>query len=174
MIVAVGSKNPVKIEAVKEAFEIYFPKVKILCFELDSGVSSMPYGDKEIIKGAINRAKKARDLGKADYGVGIEGGYKKVHKQGYFESPWFAIMDKKGNVGLSGGGGFMLPDLIIDELKKGKELGEVMDKVSGISNSKQKDGAIGFFTKGIINRKLYYKNYIIMALIKFINKETYG
>lgn len=169
MLIAVGSKNPVKIEAVKEAFNIYFKDVKVLGVEVKSGVSIMPFGDTEAIKGAINRAKKSLRLGHADYGVGLEGAYRKVGKHGYFESPWFAIVDKKGTISLSGGGGFPLPKIITDQLLKGKELGEVMDKLTGVANTKQKMGAIGYFTHGAINRKQYYKNYIIMALIKFIN-----
>lgn len=172
MLIAVGSTNPVKIEAVKEAFSIYFKNIKAIGIETDSKVSAMPYGDREAISGAINRAKGALKTGEADFGVGLEGAYRRVGKYGYFESPWFAIINKKGIVSLSGGGGFLIPENIVKEIKKGKELGEIMDKITGVANSKQKMGAIGFFTRGVIDRKHYYRDYIIMALIKFINKNS--
>lgn len=169
MFVVVGSTNPVKIEAVKEAFITYFKDVKVIGIKTDSKVSAMPFGDKEAIRGALNRAKQALKNTQADFGVGLEGAYRKVSKYGYFESPWFAIIDKRGILSLAGGGGFPLPKNIVDQLLIGRELGDVIDEVSGVSNSKHKMGAIGYFTKGAIDRKLYYKNYIIMALTKFIN-----
>ncbi len=56
--VAVGSMNPVKIEAVKLAFKKVFPKkqLEIVGVEVDSGVSVQPMNDRESIKGAKNRA----------------------------------------------------------------------------------------------------------------------
>jgi len=173
MIVAVGSKNPIKVRAVEEAFKIYFPKIKVIDSESDSLVSSMPFGDDEAIAGAMNRARNAIKEHNADFGVGLEGAYRKVSKYGYFESPWFVIIDRKGNIGLSGGGGFLLPTIVVKKLKEGMELGDIMDEITGITNSKQKQGAIGFFTNGVIDRRKYYKNYIIMALSRFLHKDLY-
>ena len=40
-------------------------------------------------------------------------------------------------------------------------------------NSKQKDGAIGILTKGLIGRINYYKPAIILALIPIIKKDFF-
>lgn len=173
MLVAVGSKNPAKISAVRSAFLKFFKKVEVVSLDVESGVSKQPFGDEEAIVGAINRAKEAMKKSNADFGVGLEGAYRKVGKFGYFESPWFAVVDKNGKIGLAGGGGFCLPLRVVKELKKGEEMGDVMDKITGVSNSKQKMGAVGYLTNGVIDRKKYYEDYVIMAMARFLHKELY-
>lgn len=171
--IAVGSKNPVKINAVKEAFRKYFKKIIVTAVEAKSRVSNQPKSEEEAIKGAINRARFAIKSVQADFGVGIEGSVRKVQNYGEIEAPWFVIIDKEGLMGMAGGGGFLIPKKVSLEIRKGKELGQIIDELAKTSNSKQKMGAIGFFTKGVIDRKEYYKNYVIMALVKFINKKLF-
>src|SRR3989344_4029632 len=95
MKVAVGSKNPVKIEAVKRAFEIIWPEKKwdVLGVEVSSGVSNQPMSDLESIKGATTRAKRAIKALKADFGVGLEGGLQKIKKD-WFDCGWIVVINK--------------------------------------------------------------------------------
>ncbi len=60
MIVNIGSKNAVKIEAVKEAMKGYgiFSRVMVNFFSADSGVSEQPKSMDETIRGAMNRARE--------------------------------------------------------------------------------------------------------------------
>ena len=75
--VIVGSKNPVKINSVKQAFSKAFSDLvfEIIGESSESGVSDQPIGDQETFQGAESRAlfvkKKYPD---ADYWIGIEGG----------------------------------------------------------------------------------------------------
>jgi len=108
MKVAIGSKNPVKIKATKNVFKKVFGQVKVLSVEVKSGVSHTPSSFEEILKGAINRAKNALKETRADFGVGLEGGYEKI-KFGFFLSGAVAIVDKKGRIGISGGSRVLLP-----------------------------------------------------------------
>ena len=80
MNIAVGSLNPVKLAAVKEAFSIVWPDTvwDVIGVEVISGVSAQPMSDIESIKGAINRAKISITELEADYGVGLEGGLQKI------------------------------------------------------------------------------------------------
>ena len=55
MKILVGSQNPVKIEATKEAFSTYFGKVEVRGIKVDSKVSNQPTND-ETFHGARNRA----------------------------------------------------------------------------------------------------------------------
>ena len=55
--VCVGSLNPTKKNAVKEAFNSYFKHFKLYNIKADSKVSKQPFGFKNILDGAINRAK---------------------------------------------------------------------------------------------------------------------
>ncbi|MFH1316039.1 MAG: inosine/xanthosine triphosphatase [Candidatus Woesearchaeota archaeon] len=176
MKILVGSENPVKIDAVKEAFSKYFDNIEIQGHKVSSDVPDQPLNDDTFI-GAKNRALHLKRLDNekslsADFFVGIEGGIIELN------STWFAfgamcIIDKDGNIGLGTTSLFQLPEQMIDNLLQGKELGDVIDKITGEHNSKQKNGAIGYFTKNIITRKSYYVNGIIKALIPFLNKEHF-
>jgi len=75
MKVYVGSKNRVKIEAVKSAFSKFFEKdVEVIGVSVDNGVGKQPY-DEQTWKGAINRAKNAmKEYRDGDFWVGIESG----------------------------------------------------------------------------------------------------
>ncbi len=78
--VAVGSKNPVKVNAAKEAFVQMFPGRLIIVhgYAVPSGVADQPVGYKETLKGAVNRAEAAAaaHTGEAgvEFSVGLEGG----------------------------------------------------------------------------------------------------
>ncbi len=55
MKVLVGSRNPVKVEATKEAFSQYFDVVEVDGIAVASNVSNQPIED-ETFEGAENRA----------------------------------------------------------------------------------------------------------------------
>lgn len=59
MKIAVGSTNPVKINAVITAASETWPDVLVKGFDVSSGVDDQPRSDKETMTGAINRAKGA-------------------------------------------------------------------------------------------------------------------
>jgi inosine/xanthosine triphosphatase len=164
-----GSKNPVKIRSVIDAFEKYFEDVEVIGFDVNSKVSDQPVNE-ETFEGAKNRAfeliaKDKRENLNADYFVGIEGGIIQLY------SKWFAfgcmcIADKQGKTGFGTSAHFELPKGIVDELLNGKELGDVMDAIQNKSNTKQKHGAIGYFTNGVMGRAELYVPGLITALME--------
>jgi non-canonical (house-cleaning) NTP pyrophosphatase len=85
--IAVGSKNPCKIDAVKNALQraVGFSSVldvtlEVEGFDVDSGVADQPFGDAETQLGAKRRAENAHKAYKKKHGVfphlgvGLEGG----------------------------------------------------------------------------------------------------
>ncbi|HIE41445.1 MAG TPA: inosine/xanthosine triphosphatase [Candidatus Aenigmarchaeota archaeon] len=176
MKILVGSQNPVKIEAVKEAFSKYFNQIEVIGFKVNSNVSDQPIGE-ETFEGAKNRALELKKINEeknlcAKFFVGIEGGIIKLY------SKWFAfgamcIIDDKGRISFGTSSQFELPESISKHLLNGVELGDVIDKITGEHNTKQKSGTIGFFTKGVIDRKNLYVRGLVVALIPFINKNLY-
>ncbi|PKM99127.1 MAG: inosine/xanthosine triphosphatase [Elusimicrobia bacterium HGW-Elusimicrobia-2] len=174
--VLAGSQNPVKIDAVREAFSLYYEKVKVTPVSVDSGVGIQPVGADTFI-GAENRANallqknKAEKLG-ADFFAGIEGGIINLHGR-WFSFGGVCIMDLSGRKGFGSSSMFELPGSIVRELLAGTELGDVMDKIQNGHNTKQKHGAVGFFTKGRIDRKKFYESGIISALIPFVNRKLF-
>ena len=65
--VIIASKNPVKINATKQAFESVFPteQFEFIGIRVPSFVSDQPMSDEETLEGAINRAENAK-LAKKD------------------------------------------------------------------------------------------------------------
>jgi inosine/xanthosine triphosphatase len=174
MNIAVGSKNPVKIEAVKEAFQAAFPIeiIEVAGYEVKSGVSSQPMSDEESIQGATNRANQALNAGKADFGVGLEGGIQKIGDR-WFDCGWVVIADKAGKLGIASSARIETPVKMMNIIHQGKELGDVVDILSGQTNTKQAGGHFGFMTNGIVSRKEGYKQGAIMALSRFLHSELW-
>ena len=176
MKILVGSQNPVKIEATEEAFSTYFGRVGVVGVKVDSGVPKQPIDD-ETFQGARNRAFELKRINdekglNAKFFVGIEGGITRLF------SRWFAfgemcIVDDRERVSYGKTPFFELPEKIVEKLLSGAELGEVMDRFTGMQNTKRKQGAVGYFTKGVMNRKQFYVNGLLMALIPFINGDIY-
>ena len=172
MKIAIGSQNPVKIEAVKRAFQKTLGNCEVVNVPVYSGVSNMPMNFEDLVKGAKNRARKAIKKSNADFGVGLEGGFKKT-KHGTFLTGFVAIIDKKGRWGLGQSGGMLMPKEIVKRVKQGKELGDVMDEIRGLKNTKQHDGAVGFFTKNLSPRVKGFETTTIFALSRFVREEMF-
>lgn len=171
--IVVGSTNPVKIKAVRRAFEQYFKAVKIWGKETESKVSCQPQSSEESFTGALNRAKSALLLQNADFGVGIEGGIEQ-HKFGIFTCGWVVIINRKGTVGVGTSARMLVPKKIWMEIRKNKtELGAVMERVTGEKNIKRKGGMFGLFSNNVITREDAYFQGVVFALAKFINTQYY-
>jgi inosine/xanthosine triphosphatase len=169
MEIAIGSKNPVKINAVKKAFSMFFKDFKVSSVASSSGVADMPMSFDEMFKGAKNRAGYALKKTGADFAVGLEGGCEEFNGE-YFLEGVVVIVDKNDKIGVGKSSALLLPKIFTEEIKNGKELGIVVDEFSHDKNSKQKGGAISFLTGGKIGREEEFVDATIRALIPFINE----
>ncbi|PIU18027.1 MAG: inosine/xanthosine triphosphatase, partial [Elusimicrobia bacterium CG08_land_8_20_14_0_20_44_26] len=163
----VGSKNPVKIASSRDAFLKYYDSVEVVSDEAESGVGRQPVNSKTF-EGAERRARHLADKNRlqnlgADFFVGIEGGVINLYSR-WFSFGGVCIMDNAGVAGFGSSVMFEIPPSIVGELLSGTELGDVMDRMQSSENTKQRHGAIGFFSKGVINRRKLYKDAIIAAL----------
>ena len=176
MIILVGSDNPVKLDAVKEAFSSYFSDIEVKGVKIDTKVSDQPI-DEETFEGAEFRAKALKKLNeKANIGakffVGIEGGVINLY------SKWFAfgavcIFDEKGSKGFGTSPFFEIWRDAVEDILEGKELGDIMGEITGDFEIKRKGGAIGFLTDNIMSRKDLYVPGIKLALIPLLKSELY-
>ena len=99
MKVVVASKNPVKIQACREAFEKQFPgeAIETVGLAAESGVNDQPLSDNETRQGAINRSHNARELQpNADYWVGLEGGVDTFDGQ-LMTFAWMSVLGANGH-----------------------------------------------------------------------------
>jgi len=171
--VFIASTNPVKINSVKLAFTKMYPGTDFSFkgISISSEVSNQPIGEKETLKGALNRVKNLSKLNQADYFVGIEGGSKRVGKG--METFAWVVIKSKNKISKSRTSSFFLPKKIIELIDQGKELGEADDIVFNRVNSKQSNGAVGILTNDIVTRTSYYEQAVIMALIPFKNPDLF-
>ncbi|GAB4580900.1 MAG: inosine/xanthosine triphosphatase [Anaerolineales bacterium] len=167
-----------------------------------SGVKHQPMTDAETLTGARTRAGNARAARPdADFWVGIEGGVEirsegeekkkrkgervrgegekrgkgekeKEGEEGMQAFAWVVILGKD-LTGEARTGTFQLPPKITRLVRQGVELGHADDLVFQRSNSKQKDGAIGILTDGLIDRTAYYAHAVMLALVPFKKRELY-
>ena len=129
--------------------------------------------DEETCRGAKNRAYNARtQFPDAQYWIGIEGGLA-VLSDRMDVFAWIFILDHQGVEGLSRTSTFALPPPLMQLINAGVELGEANDIFFHDHNSKQKGGAIGTLTNGVIGRTEYYVQPVMLALIPFLQREIY-
>ena len=178
--VLITSKNPVKIRATKDSFSSFYTNASYSTFEVkgcdltDGNLTSQPIGEYETSEASRMRVKCARILKpNFNYYVGIEGGivlksdkiariivYTTIGNHDYIETvrgceiplpiDWYNVLAEN----------------------KGIELGDIVTKISGIDNIKQKQGAVGFLTNNVLKRVDILKHSVLMALIPFL-KESF-
>lgn len=197
LTIAVGSKNPVKVESVRRAFAAAFSEeIEVLAYDVPSGVSNQPWDDQETREGALNRAyaaaiahRTARGASAA-FSVGVEGGVEEDRvTQMHPSSPlaaalpvatvqcfaWLVVLrGATQDVGMARSATVMLPHRITALMRQDPplELGDADDRVFSEINSKQKGGTVVKLTAGLINRTEYYEHAMKLALAPFLHDKT--
>ena len=171
--VVVGSKNPVKIQAAKKAFEINFDNVEIVVkgIAAPSGVPDQPMNEEETSTGAANRVTSLCETENADFYVAYEGGVD-VFSDGPRTFAVVCISD--GDAQRFGQSATLpLPISVYQQLLQGEELGDAMDSLFNTKNIKQRGGAIGQLTKGKETRESIYVSATLLALAPFNWPDLY-
>src|SRR5579875_3394940 len=88
-----------------------------------------------------------------------------------FEGAKNRAMNKDGKKSIASSGMFPLPNEALRLVKLGKELGDAMDILTGLRDTKRGPGAIGLLTRGVVNRAELYRDAVIFALVPFINNN---
>ncbi len=169
MKVVVSSSNPVKLSATRRAFEATFSQasVEIESVNVSSGVSDQPMHDRETRRGAINRARSAKQaVADGDFWVGLEGGLEMIDGV-LMASAWMAVLGESDEPGLSRTMSLPLPPAVRALIDDGMELGDANDRVFSTLNSKQGGGAFGLLTDGRITRESVYADTLMIALMPF-------
>ncbi|MBE3874849.1 inosine/xanthosine triphosphatase [Vibrio parahaemolyticus] len=168
--VVIASLNPAKINAVKSAFQSAFPQqaFEFVGIRVPSEVADQPMTNEETHRGALNRVKNAKvEMPTADFYVGLEAGI-----EGNVTFAWMVI-ESDTHRGESRSASLMLPPEVLAQLADANELGDVMDKVFGTENIKQKGGAISLLTQNQLTRSSVYHQALILALIPFTNPDHF-
>lgn len=202
IIIAIGSKRGPKLNAVKQALEVFSPafppgsEFELVGMEVESGVSHTPSSQEELMRGARQRAETLVQIAKKNnlqwnFFVGLEGGLDVVHetssptpKRRHSDSPrhaqrrvflesWAYVSDgTRGHYGRSGA--IELPEPLIREvLENGTELAVAIDRFAGMRGIRDKQGAWGILSGDLITRQEAFRVAVIAAFAPFYNAKMY-
>ena len=172
MKVVVGSTNPVKVGAARSIIRRVWPEAVVTGIDVHPGVRAMPMSDLECRTGARNRALAALELATANLGIGIEGGVQEDNGI-LMLTAWTVITNGHGLEGVGGSGRIPLPQSIAARIRRGEELGPVMDDVLNETDVKHKGGAVGALTAGLVSRQEALALSVAYALSPFISPHLY-
>ncbi|MBI2043387.1 DUF84 family protein [Candidatus Pacearchaeota archaeon] len=176
IIINVGSRNPTKIEAVREVLQQYpfLNPFDLNSFEVSSGVSEQPMSREEMEIGAANRAIKS--FNKCSYSIGFESGLaESFYTKRLIDSCACMIYDGKDFYeGYSEG--FVIPPSLAKLInEENLDLSQVAKK-AGLTNSEKignEKGIINILTNGRYVRGDQIKSALKMALIQLEHSEFY-
>lgn len=165
MRVAVGTGNPVKVEAAEEVFRrVLDESTRAVRVEVDSGVPEQPF-DVETVRGARNRAEEAHSSG-FEFSIGIEAGLLEfpMLETGYLDVQFCSVFDgEKHTVGC--GPGFQYPEEVLEKVLSGFTVGEAMELLTGKEEVGSGEGAIGVLSGGAMDRTELTMHAVLMALV---------
>lgn len=171
MILAVGSRNPVKVEASRLGFTAVWPDRDwtVMTYASPSSVSDQPMSDDEAQRGAEARAHHVLRLATrtsrsgVDFGVGLEGGLQR-HGDRWFNTGWVVVVNRSWDVGVATTLRMAVPTCLMNRVNNGHELGVACDLVFGTKNSKQAGGHYGLMTNGLVDRTRAYRDAVVAAI----------
>lgn len=176
-VVAVGSENPVKVEAVRRAFQKLWPKAEVRGAPVASGVPDQPVGEADTWRGARARAEAAlAAVAGADFGVGVEAGLvPREHAGTHLDVQVCCVVDAGGRATWGEGPGFAYPPNVVRRvLEDGETIGDVLGEMSGDPAIGRTQGAIGWLSRGLVDRTTLTEAAIHMALVPRARAAEYG
>jgi inosine/xanthosine triphosphatase len=187
VIIVVGSTRGPKVEAVRRVLGALalvapaFRGAEVVPFDASVGAPPMPLSLDEMLEGARGRAQLAFESlaaggRRADYAVGLEGGIdlrRTAPSTRGFLMSWAYVTD--GRRGAHGcGGAIEVPSALLESVvERGIELSEAMDALSGERGVRDRQGAWGILTKGMLDRTGSFETALLNAFAPFYNPETY-
>jgi inosine/xanthosine triphosphatase len=143
--IAVASRNPVKVEALRAVAESLFGQGCLVEPRDPPAVRPpQPLTDEEAVAGARERALHV--LPGADFGVGIEGGVMRVGTM-LFGCNW-AVVARDGGTAAASSARYALPAGMWDALAAGRELSDLVEPGVGA-----REGAVARVSGGVITRR---------------------
>ena len=202
LIIAIGTKRGPKINAVKEAAEVFSSsfapdtEFELVGVEVESGVSHTPSSREELMRGARQRSETLAQIAERNgllwnYFVGLEGGLDVTYESDFllpmrrhsdvppnarrrvFLESWAYVSDgSRGHYGRSGA--IELPEPLVREvLDNGIELAVAIDRFAGMSGIRDGQGAWGVLSGNLITRQEAFRVATIAAFAPFYNAKMY-
>ena len=185
--IALGSDRAAKIMAVRAsvarvaAIDPGWANANVVARRVDTTVPSMPLTDWQLMQGAQERALAVRDSLKnrrleADIYVGLEGGFHSVSIAGEWHTflrGWaYATDGERGAFGAAPSIS-VPPDIVKTVVEGRRELGMVIDEVTGGRDIRSKQGAWGVLSRDLVTRSMSFELALIAAFAPFYNPKMY-
>ena len=156
-------------------------EANVVARAVSTNAPAMPLTDWELMQGARERALAVRDLLRgqrleAEIYVGLEGGFHSISIEGEWHTflrGWaYATDGKDGAFGASPS--ITVPSALAKKVIEGRrELGLVIDEVSGKRDTRSREGAWGVLSRDLVTRSLSFELALIAAFAPFYNPELY-
>ena len=154
----------------------------VVARRVETNIPAMPLTDWQLMQGARERALAARDSLhsrrlEADLYVGLEGGFHSVSIEGEWHTflrGWaFVTNGERGAFGAAPS--ISVPAYIVKNVVEGRrELGTVMDEVTGGRDIRSKQGAWGVLSRDLVTRSMSFELALIAAFAPFYNPRLYN
>lgn len=153
----------------------------VIARRVTTTVPAMPLTDWQLMQGARERALAVRDSLssrrlEADIYVGLEGGFHSISIEGEWHTflrGWAYATD--GSQGAFGAApSISVPADIVQTVVAGRELGDVIDEVTGGRDIRSKQGAWGVLSRDLVTRSLSFELALIAAFAPFYNSKVYS
>lgn len=156
-------------------------EANVVARAVTTNAPAMPLTDWELMQGARERALAVRDLLRgqrleAEIYVGLEGGFHSISIEGEWHTflrGWaYATDGKNGAFGSSPS--ITVPEGLAKKVIEGRrELGLVIDEISGKRNTRSREGAWGVLSRDLVTRSLSFELALIAAFAPFYNPKLY-
>jgi inosine/xanthosine triphosphatase len=188
MKIALGSDRVAKIMAVRASvariaeIDSAWADASVVARPVETNVPAMPLTDWQLMEGARERALAVRDLLRqrqldAELYVGLEGGFHSISIEGEwytFLRGWaYATDGKRESFGAAPS--IAVPPALARSVIEGRrELGLVIDEVSGRRDVRSREGAWGVLSRDLVTRSMSFELALIAAFAPFYNSKMYS
>ena len=155
----------------------------VVARRVETNVPAMPLTDWQLMQGARERALAARDALhsrrlEADIYVGLEGGFHSISIEGEWHTflrGWAYATDGGERSAFGAAPSITVPPHIVKKVVEGRrELGAVMDDVTGARDIRSKQGAWGVLTRDLVTRSMSFELALVAAFAPFYNPKLYS
>jgi len=156
--------------------------VNVVARRVETSAPAMPLTDWQLMEGARERALAVRDSLRsrrleADIYVGLEGGFHSISIGGEWHTflrGWAYATDGERSA-FGGAPSISVPAEIVKSVVQGRrELGVVIDEVTGGRDIKSKQGAWGVLSRDLVTRSMSFELALIAAFAPFYNPKFYS
>ncbi|MCE4627834.1 MAG: DUF84 family protein [Desulfurococcales archaeon] len=173
---AIATRNRGKYWAAVRALERLcgISRDNVAIVEPPNGLPAQPIGGLEVFRGALLRAARAFEaVAPSGLGIGVEAGPVEFYTgTGYIETQVAVVVGPGRRYSVGTSSSFELPALLLDKMKKGIELGKLIESRRHVRNLRESIGYIGVATSGLVTRTDLTLHAIAMALVPWYSGYT--